>query len=59
MLFFLGQTGSPERLPPSLARSISLTVNGRQIGTVVATIHLNQRSRIASERGAGHARTGW
>jgi len=41
----------------ALTRSISLTVNGERIGTVVATISLNARLAEQLRRAAGHSRT--
>jgi len=58
VLFYLGQhLVAGKRLPASLARSISLTVNGRRIGTVVATINLNQALADRLRRAAGHAKS--
>ena len=57
VLLYLGQhLVAGKRLPASLARSISLTVNGRRIGTVVATINLNQALAARLKRAAGHAK---
>ena len=58
VLLYLGQhLVAGKRLPASLARSISLTVNGRRIGTVVATINLNQALADRLQRAAGHAKS--
>src|SRR5207248_1770664 len=43
--------------PVALARSISLTVNGKRIGTVVATIALNRRLAARLARTAAHGRS--
>src|SRR5213080_3921882 len=44
VLFYLRRERVAGHRPPvALARSISLTVNGKRIGTVVATIALNRR----------------
>jgi diguanylate cyclase (GGDEF)-like protein len=58
VLLYLGQhLVAGKRLPASLARSISLTVNGRRVGTVVATINLNQALADRLRRAAGHAKS--
>src|SRR6266536_5654650 len=55
VLFYLRrQHVAGERPPVALARSISLTVNGDRVGTVVATIALNRRLAARLQRAAAH-----
>jgi diguanylate cyclase (GGDEF)-like protein len=55
VLFYLRRQRVAGRRPPvALARSISLTVNGARIGTVVATIALNRRLDARLTRTAAH-----
>ncbi|TML08718.1 MAG: GGDEF domain-containing protein [Actinobacteria bacterium] len=57
VLFYLhGAHVAGTRPPIALARSISLTVNGERIGTVVATIALNRRLAARLRRVAPHGR---
>jgi diguanylate cyclase (GGDEF)-like protein len=56
VLFYLqGHLVAGKRPQPSLARSVSLTVNSRRIGTVVATIILNHRLAARLARATAHA----
>jgi diguanylate cyclase (GGDEF)-like protein len=57
VLFYLRrELVAGKRPPDSLTRSISLTVNGERIGTVVATIVLNGQLADRLSRAAAHAR---
>ena len=57
VVFYLGRARVAGTRPPvALTRSISLTVNGRRIGTVVATIALNDRLAARLRQAASHAR---
>ena len=56
VVFYLGRSRVAGTRPPvALTRSISLTVNGRRIGTVVATIALNDRLAARLRQAASHA----
>ena len=58
VLFYLRRERVAGHRPPvALARSISLTVNGKRIGTVVATIALNRRLAARLARTAAHGRS--
>ncbi|MGN6430655.1 MAG: diguanylate cyclase [Gaiellaceae bacterium] len=58
VLFYLRRERvAGERPAHALTRSISLTVNGARIGTVVATISLNGRLAERLQRAAGNSRT--
>jgi diguanylate cyclase (GGDEF)-like protein len=58
VLFFLRRERVAGKGPAhALTRSISLTVNGKRIGTVVATISLDGRLAAELRRAAGHSRT--
>jgi diguanylate cyclase (GGDEF)-like protein len=57
VLFYLRrQRVAGQRPPVALTRSISLTVNGKRIGTIVATIPLNRRLATRLYRNAAHGR---
>src|SRR6266480_3418469 len=56
VLFYLGRTRVAGTRPPvALSRSISLTVNGHRVGTVVATIALNHKLAARLRQAASHA----
>jgi diguanylate cyclase (GGDEF)-like protein len=56
VVFYLGRVPVAGTRPPvALARSISLTVNGDRIGTVVATIALNRTLAARLRQAASHA----
>jgi len=58
VLFYLRRNRVAGKRPRvALARSISLTVNGERIGTVVATIALNRRLAAHLARAAAHGPT--
>jgi diguanylate cyclase (GGDEF)-like protein len=55
VLFYLGRHRVAGKRPPvALTRSISLTVNGKRIGTIVATIPLSRRLATRLQRSAAH-----
>jgi diguanylate cyclase (GGDEF)-like protein len=55
VLFYLREELVAGKRPPdALSRSISLTVNGERIGTVVATISLDRRLAARLRRAAAH-----
>jgi diguanylate cyclase (GGDEF)-like protein len=57
VLFYLRQNlVAGKRRPDALTRSISLTVNAKRIGTVVATIPLDRRLAARLRRAAPHGR---
>jgi diguanylate cyclase (GGDEF)-like protein len=56
VLFYLGRTRVAGTRPPvALSRSISLTVNGHRVGTVIATIALNHKLAARLRQAASHA----
>ena len=56
VVFYLGKERvAGVRPPDALTRSISLTVNGRRIGTIVATIALNRKLAARLRQTAAHA----
>jgi diguanylate cyclase (GGDEF)-like protein len=57
VLFYLRENlVAGERAPNALSRSISLTVNAKRIGTIVATIPLDRRLATRFRRAAPHGR---
>jgi diguanylate cyclase (GGDEF)-like protein len=56
VVFYLGRARVAGARPPvALSRSISLTVNGHRVGTVVATIALNHKLAARLRQAASHA----
>ena len=57
IVFYLqGERVAGKRPPVALARSVSLTLNGRQVGTVEAAVALDRRLDAHLLRAASHAR---